>query len=408
MITTRAPPTGSAGVATLGGLLYADRAKTRVSESEWAELVESIATGDQFALRALYDATHRLVFTLLVRITHDRASAEELTLDVYHWIWERASKYDPAVGSVVGWVMNETRNRALDRLRFKQREKQIDRCPEDPLPEPAASESAQRLFLEQSLALQVALAALHPDERGAIESVFLSESTYAEVAATSNQPADVIRKRLASGMTKLRRALGGEIEDWSSSSAAGDDCCAHKESVFLYAMRALAPGEMFLVGAHVSACTECRRELEALVRVTDAFTCWPTDLLRPWANLWARLSRRISDESRERHVLAARRRRPESAWENVAPGIFCKLLATDTEKDRVSMLVRLEPGIAYPPHRHAGVEELHLLHGELWIDERKLSAGDFNRAEPGTADARVWSETGCTCVLITSPSDELR
>jgi hypothetical protein len=54
------------------------------------------------------------------------------------------------------------------------------------------------------------------------------------------------------------------------------------------------------------------------------------------------------------------------------------------------------------------VEELHLLDGELWIDERKLHAGDYNRAEPGTGDKRVWSETGCMCVLVTSTKDKLR
>jgi len=48
---------------------------------------------------------------------------------------------------------------------------------------------------------------------------------------------------------------------------------------------------------------------------------------------------------------------------------------------------------------------LHLLDGELWINDRKLYPGDYNRAEPGTADKRVWSETGCTCVLITSTRD---
>jgi hypothetical protein len=45
--------------------------------------------------------------------------------------------------------------------------------------------------------------------------------------------------------------------------------------------------------------------------------------------------------------------------------------------------------------------------GELWINERKLHPGDYNRAEPGTGDSRVWSETGCTCVLITSAKDVL-
>ena len=97
----------------------------------------------------------------------------------------------------------------------------------------------------------------------------------------------------------------------------------------------------------------------------------------------------------------------EPEWKAVAPGISCKLLATDTVRDRVSMLVRLAPGVDYPPHRHGGVEELHLLDGELMIDDRKLHPGDYNRAEPGTGDKRVWSDTGCTCVLITSTQDVL-
>jgi anti-sigma factor ChrR (cupin superfamily) len=73
----------------------------------------------------------------------------------------------------------------------------------------------------------------------------------------------------------------------------------------------------------------------------------------------------------------------------------------------VTLLVRLAPGGVYPPHTHAGVEELYLLQGELWIDDKKLYAGDYNRGEPGEGDQRVWSETGCTCVLLTSTRDLL-
>jgi anti-sigma factor ChrR (cupin superfamily) len=83
------------------------------------------------------------------------------------------------------------------------------------------------------------------------------------------------------------------------------------------------------------------------------------------------------------------------------------LLATNTHENRVSMLVRLAPGTEYPPHHHAGLEELHLLDGELLIGDRKLYPGDYNRAEAGSVDHRVWSETGCTCVLITSYHDVL-
>src|SRR5688572_33418484 len=62
-------------------------------------------------------------------------------------------------------------------------------------------------------------------------------------------------------------------------------------------------------------------------------------------------------------------------WELAAPGISCRLLATDAESKRVSMMVRLDPGTDYPPHRHAGREELYLLHGELMIDEKKVCPG---------------------------------
>jgi anti-sigma factor ChrR (cupin superfamily) len=128
-------------------------------------------------------------------------------------------------------------------------------------------------------------------------------------------------------------------------------------------------------------------------------------VLRPSASLRKRLAWRIAAETGGELLEPTPQVWAEPEWKEVAPGISCKLLATDTDRDRVSMLVRLAPGISYPPHTHAAVEELHLLYGELWIDDRKLYPGDYNRCEPGTGDKRVWTETGCTCVLITSVRD---
>jgi anti-sigma factor ChrR (cupin superfamily) len=132
------------------------------------------------------------------------------------------------------------------------------------------------------------------------------------------------------------------------------------------------------------------------------------DILAPAASLRDRLARRIAEHTGGELDTAAPADWCEPEWDEVSPGIFCKLLATDAQAQRVSMLVRLLPNVDYPPHTHAGLEELHLLDGELWIDQRKLLPGDYNRAEAGTADQRVWSETGCTCVLITSTQDILR
>lgn len=184
--------------------------------------------------------------------------------------------------------------------------------------------------------------------------------------------------------------------------------CGFADQVCAYALGALPPSEKTGIEAHLATCEGCRRTLATLAPVVDSFSSWPTELLRPSPSLWNRLAERIGIDATARDPASPAQSWKEPEWENVAPGIWCQLLATDTERHRVSMLVRLEPGGAYPPHQHVGVEELHLLDGELWIEDRKLYPGDYNRGEPGTGDTRVYSETGCTCVLVTSTLDELQ
>jgi hypothetical protein len=76
--------------ATLGEVLYADQSRPRIPEEDWARLVEAVAAGDQVALHRLYERAHRVVFTLAMRITGSRETAEEVTLDVFHDVWRRS------------------------------------------------------------------------------------------------------------------------------------------------------------------------------------------------------------------------------------------------------------------------------------------------------------------------------
>jgi anti-sigma factor RsiW len=193
------------------------------------------------------------------------------------------------------------------------------------------------------------------------------------------------------------------------SSPLDGNRCNQSAQVSGYVMKALPPDEASAMEAHIASCAQCRQELETLRPVVNSFVFWPSDVLRPPTSLRERLARRIAADTGENPVVppALGRQWDEPAWEEVAPGIFCKLMATDAREHRVSMLVRLMPGVEYPSHTHAGLEELFLLDGELWIDDRKLHPGDYNRAEAGSGDKRVWSETGCTCVLITSTQDIL-
>jgi RNA polymerase sigma-70 factor (ECF subfamily) len=197
---------------TLGDLLYADNAKIRVPEKDWLALVRSIASGDQAALYSLYEQTHRIVYTLIARITKNRETAEELTVDVFYDVWRKASSYDPANGTVVGWIMNQARSRAIDRLRFENRKKRVNH---DVDMAPVATVSNGPLeaceLEEQGRLVREALSILAPEERQAIETAFFCELTYDEAATKLNQPIGTIKTRIRSGLGKLRQALAGKL-----------------------------------------------------------------------------------------------------------------------------------------------------------------------------------------------------
>jgi len=200
--------------STLGDLLYARPAKVLVSEQDLVALVRAIAGGDQGALHTLYTQTHRLVFTLIVRITGVRETAEELTVDVFHDVWRRASAYDTVNGSVVGWILNQARSRAIDRLRFEQRKKRVNPTADDPLTVTGVMGPQETLDVsEWSRLLRDALRVLTPEERQAIETAFFSELTYREVAERLAQPLGTVKTRIRSGLEKLRQALAGTDGD---------------------------------------------------------------------------------------------------------------------------------------------------------------------------------------------------
>jgi len=177
--------------------------------------------------------------------------------------------------------------------------------------------------------------------------------------------------------------------------------------VFLFALQALPPREVAAVEAQISSCEDCRQEIETLRPIVRSFVGWSTDVLRPPESLWGRLAKRIASETATRPFIPPLEAPVKPEWEEAAPGIHVKILARNAENDSVSMLVRLDPGTDYPGHRHAGIEELHLLHGVLKVDDRTLYPGDFIHSEAGRVDHRVWSETGCTCFLVTSTKDAL-
>jgi RNA polymerase sigma-70 factor, ECF subfamily len=201
---TRREPTPG----TLGAVLYAGSTRPASLEKDWVDLVQAIAVHDQSALHALYERAHRPVFTLIMRITCNREVAEEVTLDVFHEVWRRASRYDPTGGSVLGWIMNQARSRAIDRLRFENRQKRTNTLGDDWRQPTSAQDSEDAIALRQQRErLRDALPVLTAEERQAIETAYFGEFTYEQAALRLNQPLGTVKTRIRSALSKLRLAL---------------------------------------------------------------------------------------------------------------------------------------------------------------------------------------------------------
>src|SRR5688500_5124377 len=332
MDSTQTQPEQSAAgpPRTLGDVLYSGgSSQALVSEKNWVRLVEAVGAGDHSALHALYERTHRPVFTLMVRLTSNRESAEELTVDIFDDMCRTACRYDPSKGTVLGWSMNQARARAIDWLRLEQLQKGPQPASEGGLLIIDAPDYRDVMqFNEQSGRLRAALTLVTPEERAALEIAFFSELSYTEVAKRLKQPASAIKARIRSALRKL-----------ATSAPLDTNPCDHAELAAVHAIHALPQSQVAAVEAHLSLCWQCKRELESLRAVAHSFVAWPTDLLRPAAPLKERLAGPVSS--------AAPWSAPE--WEDVATGISCKLLANDTEQHVESMPVRLTPGGTSPP-----------------------------------------------------------
>ena len=389
-------------IRTLGAVLYAKGSGGLLVEKDWIALVRSIAAGDQSAMIALYERANRAVFAFMVAMTGNRSVAEELTLETFCGIWHTASNCDAGDTSVLGWLMRQARSEAMGRLRAEKQGKSSG--PLMGFKAPFSGDVAQ--FSEQGRMLRTALAGLGADEKRAIEAAVVSGLAYAEIAKRLNLSVESIEASIRTGLRKLDKRVqaGAEI----TSSPQDHDACKHAESMCIYAVQVLSRSRALAMETHIASCAHCEREFRKYRSIIASLRSWPSDAAGPSESIRQRLARRIAITATDKPAAPGTMQWLEPVWEQVASGISCRLMATDTDRNIVSMLVRLAPDGSYPSHQHAGVEELYLLDGELWIDDRKLFPGDYNRAEAGTGDVRVWSETGCTCVLITSTNDVLR
>jgi RNA polymerase sigma-70 factor (ECF subfamily) len=160
---------------------------------------------DDVAFAQLYHRTSELVYRVVVGVLRDRTQADEVTQDIYLYVWENCSRFRPEAGSALTWLLTIAHHRAVDRVRRCIARSARDRHYAADMPLVDVAERAQAL-LDAEL-LHQALNRLPDTQRQAVTLSHLGGYTHAEIADLLDVPLGTVKTRIRDGLRRLRTLL---------------------------------------------------------------------------------------------------------------------------------------------------------------------------------------------------------
>ncbi len=179
-----------------------------------AALLDRVARGDARAFEELYSRWSPMLYGLVCKILDDPKEAEDAAQEGFLHIWHKAGSYDAQRSSPTTWAYMIFRNKAIDRLRARERRgRGMERvAAEEPYqagPMEDPDEGAE--INERRQAVKAALASIPPDQREAVRLAFFSGLTQVEIAERLGAPLGTVKARIRRGLLKLADSLKGKL-----------------------------------------------------------------------------------------------------------------------------------------------------------------------------------------------------
>lgn len=170
-------------------------------------LLKRISERDSASFQTFYKKYSGLIFASISNVLNDHHDTEDVMQEVLVQVWNKAHLYEPRKGKPLTWLTTLARNRAIDRIRSKQRRSRLNDDFENENKkdqfefEPSGHENLE--FKERDTILHSAVSRLTQDQREAIELTYFTGLTQAEVAERLQEPLGTIKARIRRGVNRL-------------------------------------------------------------------------------------------------------------------------------------------------------------------------------------------------------------
>ena len=187
------------------------------SELNDIELIQRINNRDSKSLEALYDRYAPVLYTLVKKIVADSLKTEEVLADIFVIIWQKSYKFDTSSNNLYGWLINLTRNKALD---FKRREDLIISSEyndeyEDNFILPSLSPSIPVNDLNSSInnreKIFSAFNGLTEAQQYVLSLAYFNGLTETEIASKLNIPVLTVKSKIRVALNSLNEIISKEV-----------------------------------------------------------------------------------------------------------------------------------------------------------------------------------------------------
>ena len=151
----------------------------------------------------LYDRYSSIVYSVALRVLGDTGAAEDVLQDVFIQLWRNPGLFDSSRGNLAAWLSVIARNRAIDALRKRRPESEIDDIVISVEPDLAGDAERARAMEK----VRGTMGVMPSAQRSALEMAYFEGLTHTEIAAKTGEPLGTVKTRIRAGLLQLRKAF---------------------------------------------------------------------------------------------------------------------------------------------------------------------------------------------------------